>query len=396
MRFPLLTAAIFVAFEGVSVHVPVQAHTAAEAEVAAFQGNARGRGQSQAAARQRFREMDQNGDGSISRAEWRGSDQSFRVHDWNRDGVLSGTELREAVRQSQSADPNDFDNVDTLTDWSANRFSALDRNRDRRITRDEWLYDLDSFRRADRDRDNVLTRTEFLGGDFDDDRGDRFDFLDVDGNNRVTRQEWHASDEAFNWLDTNRDGTLSRQEVEGADADSQADLFGRLDSNRDNRVSRAEWQWSRTSFDQLDANGDGVLSRREMNGAVAKGTSETATIGVGGTTRWIDTGIYVYAGDMIRFQARGSIQMSTDGADIADPAGARSNRRASSAPLPLQPAGALIARIDQGRPILVGSTTTAIRMSQTGRLFLSVNDDHLDDNIGEFQVVVNVQRRATE
>ena len=38
----------------------------------------------------RFRGMDRNRDGVITRNEWRGNDQSFRVHDCNRDGVLSG------------------------------------------------------------------------------------------------------------------------------------------------------------------------------------------------------------------------------------------------------------------------------------------------------------------
>ena len=42
----------------------------------------------------RFRGMDRNGDGRITRAEWRGSAQSFRQHDWNNDGVLSGDEVR--------------------------------------------------------------------------------------------------------------------------------------------------------------------------------------------------------------------------------------------------------------------------------------------------------------
>jgi hypothetical protein len=42
----------------------------------------------------RFREMDDNGDGVITRAEWRGNARSFRVHDTNRDGILSGEELR--------------------------------------------------------------------------------------------------------------------------------------------------------------------------------------------------------------------------------------------------------------------------------------------------------------
>ena len=42
----------------------------------------------------RFPEMDRDGDGVITRAEWRGSDRSFREHDWNSDGVLSGDEVR--------------------------------------------------------------------------------------------------------------------------------------------------------------------------------------------------------------------------------------------------------------------------------------------------------------
>jgi Ca2+-binding EF-hand superfamily protein len=356
------------------------------------------RKQARAEARQRFAEMDANGDGTVSREEWRGSAQSFRVHDWNRDGVLSGRELRDAVRQAQPDQLEDFDTVDSMNDWSPTRFTALDRNRDGRIARAEWPYDADSFYRIDRDRNNIVSRTEFLGGDFDDDRGDRFDYLDADGNNRVTRQEWHASPDAFTWLDRNRDGVLSRVEVEGEPTSTTStDLFDRLDANNDNRVSRAEWQWTRASFDQRDANSDGVLTRRELAGTAVDGTSDSATVRVAATatTRWIDTGVFVYAGDIVRFQASGSVQMSSDASDVAAPGGARSGRRAADAPLPQQPAGALIARIDQSGPIFVGSNAAGIRMPQTGRLYLSVNDDHLPDNSGEFQVVVEVQRSTT-
>ena len=42
----------------------------------------------------RFRGMDRNGDGMITRDEWRGNDQSFQKLDRNGDGVISGDEGR--------------------------------------------------------------------------------------------------------------------------------------------------------------------------------------------------------------------------------------------------------------------------------------------------------------
>jgi Ca2+-binding EF-hand superfamily protein len=387
MRSIVLAAVIVLALPVVPEQGRVNANAAVEPQAP---GTMKGQ-----AARQRFREMDQNGDGSISRAEWTGTAASFRVHDWNRDGVLSGAELNEAVREAAATGPEDFDNPVVFNDWSAARFTNLDRNRDGRLTRAEWIYDLETFRRVDRNRDGIVARAEFLGGDFDDDRGDRFDFLDADGNNRVTRQEWHASQEAFTWLDANRDGVLTRLEVEGEGADQQGDVFARLDANRNNRINPTEWQWSRASFDKLDVNRDGVLTRAEMAGRQKAG-ADTATIALSPTDgqRWVDTGLYVEAGDRVRFQASGTIQMSTDANDVAEPGGARSNRRAADAPLPNQIAGGLLARVETGRPVFVGNRAAAIVSGDTGRLFLSVNDDHLDDNRGQFQVTVTVQRRT--
>src|SRR5262245_33692761 len=42
----------------------------------------------------RFRGLDRDHDGVITRDEWRGNSVSFRVHDWNRDGLLAGREVR--------------------------------------------------------------------------------------------------------------------------------------------------------------------------------------------------------------------------------------------------------------------------------------------------------------
>ena len=216
----------------------------------------------------RFAAMDRNGDGVITRKEWNGSDRSFAVHDWNGDGILSGDEVRPGALRPNASDDT-FDSSEReygFDDWTARGFTALDHNRDNRISRDEWHFDLETFRRADHNRDNVLSRAEFLGEDnTDDDRGDRFDYLDANNDGRVSRAEWHGTPERFDTLDDNRDGFLTRAEIRGT-TEPPPDLFTSVDVNRDNRITRDEWHWSRASFDGRDDNRDGVLTRAEFSG----------------------------------------------------------------------------------------------------------------------------------
>jgi Ca2+-binding EF-hand superfamily protein len=102
----------------------------------------------------RFRGMDANNDGVISRTEWRGSRQSFDVHDWNNDDVLTGDEVNEAsARRGRTVDDEAFDTMDS------------------------------------------------------------FEYLDVNNNNRIEAQEWHGTVAAFNRLDVNNDDFLSRAEM---------------------------------------------------------------------------------------------------------------------------------------------------------------------------------------
>jgi Ca2+-binding EF-hand superfamily protein len=348
----------------------------------------------------RFQGMDANGDGRISRQEWRGSDQSFRRHDWNGDGILSGDEVRTGASR-QWGEEDDFNQTrrPEFRNWTERGFSNLDRNRDGRIERSEWFYEREGFLRADRNADGVLTRAEFLGGDVDADREDRFEYLDANNNGRIERSEWHSGREAFDWLDRNNDGVLSQSEVVGEGAD-EGDVFGALDTNNDNMITPNEWQWSRRSFARQDQNGDGQLTRRELTNAELQepsiggvGTSGTAgrTVTVEAARGWVDTGIDVRRGDRISIDASGTVTLSSNGNDFAEPAGSRLGRRAQSAPLPNALAGALIARINNGAPILVGNRQT-ITANEIGRLFLSVNDDFFPDNVGEFRASVTVGR----
>ena len=50
--------------------------------------------QAQSRETMRWQGMDANRDGRITRAEWRGNARAFDNHDWNNDGVLSGDEVR--------------------------------------------------------------------------------------------------------------------------------------------------------------------------------------------------------------------------------------------------------------------------------------------------------------
>ena len=211
----------------------------------------------------RFRTMDRNGNGVIERNEWNGSAQSFNVHDWNRDGVLSNSEVRMGAQRWPN-DEGDFDPNGPAT-WNRWNFRRLDRNHDGRVVPNEWYYEPQFFRRADRDRNGVLTPEEFeANAQWDDDRDDRFEYLDTNNNGRIERREWHGTDDAFQWLDRNNDNVLSRAEVVG-DGSTRFDSFGSLDTNNDGRLELGEWEWSALSFRRFDSNGDGSISRQEFN-----------------------------------------------------------------------------------------------------------------------------------
>lgn len=102
----------------------------------------------------RFQGMDRNGDGRISRNEWRGNDQSFANHDWNGDGILAGDEVRPGAQGEDD-------------DWNGDR---------------GWE--------------------------------DRFENLDRNDDDYLSRDEWPGADRLFNLLDLNRDGRVSFQEVQ--------------------------------------------------------------------------------------------------------------------------------------------------------------------------------------
>ena len=368
--------------------------------VPAVQTSAEAQGQTQPVSKYRFQALDKNRDGRITRAEWDGNDRSFQNHDWNGDGVLSGNEVRPgAHRDTELADhqPNRFERN---LNWTRANFNSLDHNKDGRLSANEWHFDLETFRRVDANRNDSISVQEFLGEGVDDVRDAQFDDMDWNNNGRVERAEWYGGAAEFTRLDANRDGVLSRFEVVGSQESFDSwDQFQNLDYDRNGTLSRAEWHWSNASFTVRDRNRDGIISRQEFDvagGAPAGATASAAasrTVQVNSQLRWTDTGIDVRAGDVITFNASGTITMSDDTGDTANPAGSTRGRTAPDAPVLGQKAGGLLARIGWSGPTFIGSRGTWTA-PVTGRLYLGVNDDHLPDNRGEFTVVVGVQGRT--
>lgn len=155
----------------------------------------------------RFANMDDNRDGVITRQEWRGTARAFDRNDWNGDGILSGDEVRPAAARGRADDED--------------------------AARDED----DEVEPGDREYDFVnWTPRGFVA-------------LDHNRDGRITRDEWRFRLDGFRRADHNRDGALSRAEFLG-------DPSGNLE--RDDR------------FADLDADGDGRLTRDEFSRAKAK------------------------------------------------------------------------------------------------------------------------------
>lgn len=230
----------------------------------------------------------------------------------------------------------------------------------------------------------------------------RFQTMDVNNDNVVSRREWRGSAESFRSHDWNNDGVLSGNEIDtgrfrqGRNAEfedfDRAEEFEWLDANNNNRIEETEWHASLRAFDQLDRNNDGVLSRGEFVRAGAQaGTVGTAgrarTIAVGGDRQWVDTGIDVRAGDTVTINANGQIRVARDGGLIT--AAGIASGRTDGATIPNANVGGLVARFGNTPAIFIGDSRT-FRSARGGRLYLGVNDNFFDDNTGQFNVTVDV------
>jgi hypothetical protein len=127
--------------------------------------------------------------------------------------------------------------------------------------------------------------------------------------------------------------------------------------------------------------------------AVAPLTAQSAPRGaksvvVPSNVPWTNTLLTVRRGQWLRFEPTGEIRLSFDRDDTSLPAGSRGNRRSERAAFPAIPLGALIGKVNSGQPFSIAAATQAFQMPANGTLFLGVNDDHVQDNSGNYVVKV--------
>jgi hypothetical protein len=132
-------------------------------------------------------------------------------------------------------------------------------------------------------------------------------------------------------------------------------------------------------------------SAATLPGAVAT-TGGVTTVNVQGNEEWTSTNLTVRRGEVYNVSSSGLVRFSPQPNDTAQAAGAGRQAMGPNAPLPSAPKGALLGRIDQGTPFLIGAQRQ-VRIPADGTLYLGVNDDLVSDNSGSLQVTLSPRTR---
>ena len=107
-------------------------------------------GQGARKGRHMLKRFDANGDGQISRDEWKGKPQAFDRLDRDHNDVITADELAAARQMHRQR--------------MVERLEKMDANRDGIISRQEWTGKLEVFDRLDQNHDGMLTREELQSG----------------------------------------------------------------------------------------------------------------------------------------------------------------------------------------------------------------------------------------
>lgn len=254
-----------------------------------------------------FQRLDQDGDGIVVRKEFPGSDEQFAAMDADKNGKATlaeylQSEVAKAFVRARNREAKEPRPRTSLGDVAPARLDALartDRNRDGKVLADEWNGTPQAFAQLDLDHDGAIDRRDRalaaaqappqqpelpeLKGDLPTTAATLQRF-DEDGDQQLSRKEASANrflDAAFAFADKDRDGKLSKEEldqlaraIEQRRADQQrpnarpvpyAIPFDTWDKDGDGKVRQNEWQGPRDVFDRVDLDRDSAVTRDEVD-----------------------------------------------------------------------------------------------------------------------------------
>jgi hypothetical protein len=177
--------------------------------------------------------------------------------------------------------------------------------------------------------------------------------------------------------------------IEGTLVAVRGDAIEFDDGRRSERYARSEVRRIELDEDAGWSERRGRAGRRDSDDDAQRGAGgvRERSVSVDASTHWTDSGVDLRAGQRVRFQASGEVRWGPGRKD--GPGGEGGSHSNAGRPMPNRPGAALIGRVGQGQDVFfIGSDEGEIRVRNSGRLYLGINDDYLQDNSGAFRVVV--------
>ncbi|WP_169337232.1 EF-hand domain-containing protein [Psychromonas ossibalaenae] len=215
-----------------------------------------------------FAQLDKDGDGEISKSEARGR---LLVHfddaDTSGSGTLSAAEF-DAFKMN-------YTGKSSKQHKQRPTFAQLDSNDDGQLSRDDLQGRLlADFDKIDTDGSGMISQAEF----------------EAFKSERKGKSGKHHKRQTFAQLDSNNDGQLSRDDVQGRLLAN----FDQIDTDGSGMISQAEFETfkserkgkggkhhKRQTFAQLDSNNDGQLSKDDLQGRLLANFDQIDTDGSG-------------------------------------------------------------------------------------------------------------------
>ena len=253
------------------------------------------------------KKRDKDGDGRVSRDEWKESGEVFAKIDANQDNHLTTDEFSahfKALKRSKLRKKKKKNAKKKGTASKSKKpktiLKNMDKDGDTKVARQEWRGQKALFGKIDANQDDHLTLKELnahfgspAGSDGKKKKGGKAKAqksktktpqtlvknMDTDGDGKIAREEWKGQEDQFDKIDADRDTRLTVEELgahlstlAGSEAGKKGSgkpkgpntVIKNMDEDGDGTIARDEWKGPAEAYDQIDADGDNRVTAKEL------------------------------------------------------------------------------------------------------------------------------------